>query len=89
MIMDYPEYNNADSRLSRLTLAAVVGFAWHGKTWLADCVADNTESVPLLGDKPDFVRLTDSLEPTPRQRLRNGSVRRSDILRLAFFSLRS
>ena len=86
--MDYPEHNNVIFRLSRPTLAAVVGFAWHGKPLLADCGVDNTESSVRLDDRPDFVRLTDSPEPIPTLRRHNESVRRSDIRRPAFFSLR-
>ena len=88
MIMNYPEYNNATSRLRCPGIAVVAAFAGHDVLWPADCVFDDIGLSRLLENKPVAEPTVESSERLPTLRLRSELVRRSDINCLEFFSLR-
>ena len=88
MIMNYPEYNNAISRLRYPGIAGVAAFAGRDVLWPADCVFDGTGLSRLLEHKPVFEPTVESFERLPTPRLPSEPARRSNRNSPEFFSLR-
>ncbi len=88
MIMNYPEYNNATSRLRCPGLAVVAAFAGRDVLWPADCVFGGIGLFRLLDNKPVSEPTAESSERLPTWMPRSEPVRRSNRNSPEFFSLR-
>ena len=89
MIMNYPEYNNAISRLRYPRLAVGAAFDGHDVLWPADCVFGGIGLSPLLDHKLVSEPMVESPERLPIAMRHNEPARRSDTNFREFFSLRS
>ncbi len=88
MIMNYPEYNNVNSRFGYPGLATSAAFAEYDVLLPADCVFDGIGLSRLLDNKPVSEPMVESSEQLPIPMPHSEPVRRSDTNSVEFFSLR-
>ena len=74
MIMNYPEYNNATSRLRCPGIAVVAAFAGYGVPWPADCVFDGIGLSGPLDNKSVSEPMAQSFEQLPTPMLHSEPV---------------
>ncbi len=88
MIMNYPENNNAVSRVGCPRLATSAAFAEYDVFLPVDCVSGGIESAPMPENKPASEPMVESFEPLSIPRWHNEPARRLDTSSAKFFSLR-